>query len=225
MELKSTSSPPPRSPLMRLKRLARPAAPTAHRCELCGAMIAEAHPHLLEIESRQLRCACDACAILFSDQQGQRYRRVAPLLKRLPELQSIDGLCGRLHLPINLAFFYHSSSAGRVLALYPSPAGAIESLLPMDAWNELLAEAPPLAEMQSDVEALLINQIGARRDCFLVSIDQCYALVGLIRSRWRGLSGGKDVADAIAGFFDGLHRRADRAAPRQAQSMREAAHA
>ena len=35
-----------------------------------------------------------------------------------------------LILPINLAFFFHSSVEGRTIALYPSPAGAVESLLP-----------------------------------------------------------------------------------------------
>ena len=30
--------------------------------------------------------------------------------------------------------------AGRVIAFYPSPAGATESLLPLDAWNSLSPE-------------------------------------------------------------------------------------
>ncbi|HTL31218.1 MAG TPA: DUF5947 family protein, partial [Tepidisphaeraceae bacterium] len=59
--------------------------------------------------------------------------------------------------------------------------------------------------------ALIINHIGKRRDCFLVPIDECYRLVGLIRSQWRGLSGGQEVWKAISDFFDELHRRASAA--------------
>ena len=37
-------------------------------------------------------------------------------------------------------------------------------------------------------------------------IDECYKLVGLIRTHWRGLSGGDEVWDEIARFFDRLAR-------------------
>ncbi len=43
-----------------------------------------------------------------------------------------------LHLPINLSFFVESTPAKRVLALYPSPAGAVESLLTLEAWQALV---------------------------------------------------------------------------------------
>jgi hypothetical protein len=66
--------------------------------------------------------------------------------------------------------------------------------------------------MEPDVEALLVNR--ARRALpngeakhFLVPIDECYKLVGLIRTRWRGLGGGTEVWSAIAGFFEDLERR------------------
>src|SRR5581483_7595779 len=188
-------------PLLRLRRLTQP-RPPRERCELCGAAISAEHSHLLEPSNRQLHCACDACAILFSGQQDQRYRRVPRRVEHLPELESIEGLCESLHIPINLAFFYHSSDAGKLVAMYPSPAGATESLLPMDAWEALASKSDKLRQMQSDVEALIVNHIGKRRDCYLVSIDECYKLVGLIRSQWRGLSGGQEVWKAIAEFFD-----------------------
>jgi hypothetical protein len=38
-------------------------------------------------------------------------------------------------------------------------------------------------------------------------MDECYKLVGLIRTRWRGFSGGREVWDDISGFFEGLKRR------------------
>ena len=42
----------------------------------------------------------------------------------------------------------------------------------------------------------------------MLPIDECYKLVGLIRSNWRGLSGGTEVWQQIGGFFEGLKQRA-----------------
>ena len=39
-----------------------------------------------------------------------------------------------------MAFFFHSTPEGRVAAFYPSPAGATESLLPLESWNEIARE-------------------------------------------------------------------------------------
>ncbi len=58
--------------------------------------------------------------------------------------------------------------------------------------------------MRPDVEALLVNRVGSTRQYFLVPIDECYRLVGLIRLHWRGLSGGALVWGEIAEFFDEL---------------------
>jgi hypothetical protein len=212
MNMEFTESSAPTSPLSRLQRFARPKAPQ-ERCELCGATIGAKHDHLLELNTRQLHCSCEACAILFSGDRNekQRYRRVPRRLLRLSEVDPSDALWESLSIPINLAFFYRIGDSGKVLAMYPSPAGATESLLPIDAWKDLTATCETLRHMQSDVEALIINHIGKRRDCFLVPIDECYRLVGLIRSQWRGLSGGQEVWKAISDFFDELHRRASAA--------------
>jgi hypothetical protein len=45
------------------------------------------------------------------------------------------------------------------------------------------------------------------REHWIVPIDDCYELVGLIRSRWRGFGGGEEVWAAIHGFFDDLPTR------------------
>ena len=47
---------------------------------------------------------------------------------------------------------------------------------------------------------------GARRQ-WIVPIDVCYALVGLIRTHWRGFTGGAEVWRELDKFFDGLDRR------------------
>jgi hypothetical protein len=99
---------------------------------------------------------------------------------------------------------------GRVVPLYPSPAGATESLLGLEAWHELEEANPVLREMEPDVEALLVNRVGSTRDYYLVPIDRCYELVGLIRSGWRGLSGGTEVWKLVDGFFKDIEARAKR---------------
>jgi Family of unknown function (DUF5947) len=202
-----TISQRPMSGLARLQRLARPAQQQQERCELCGTPIGPRHEHLFEPKTRQLHCACQACAILFSGSDQQRYRRVPSCITLLPDLDISDDLWQSLHLPINLAFFYRSGATGKMIAVYPSPGGAVESLLPMDAWQEISARSPAVANLQSDVEAVVINRVKDRHDCFLVSIDECFKLVGLIRSSWRGLSGGEEAWQAIASFFDDLHHR------------------
>src|SRR5262249_38143803 len=88
-----------------------------------------------------------------------------------------------------------------------SPAGATESALPLDAWAELVAENPGLADLEPDVEALLVNRVGAARDYFRVGIDQCYRLAGIIRTHSNGFSGGTPGGDEIGRFFAELKRR------------------
>ena len=42
----------------------------------------------------------------------------------------------------------------------------------------------------------------------IVPIDVCFALVGLVRTHWRGLTGGADVRRELDHFFDRLDRKA-----------------
>src|SRR5207237_10840384 len=97
--------------------------------------------------------------------------------------------------------------AGRVAALYPSPAGATEALPPPDAWEALAEDNPVLRTLEPDVEALLVNRLGEAPEHYRVGVDVCYALVGLVRTHWRGLSEGKAVWEEIARFFAGLKGR------------------
>jgi hypothetical protein len=125
----------------------------------------------------------------------------------LPDFRLTDIQWEGLHLPINLAFIYRSTPAKRVVAMYPSPAGATESLLSLESWDELVAENPILSEFEPDVEALLIHRIGESREYCRTPIDECFKLVGLIRTHWRGLSGGYTVWGEIARFFGELKER------------------
>jgi hypothetical protein len=71
-----------------------------------------------------------------------------------------------------------------------------------------LGHEKSLAAVQPEVEALLVNRISEQALYFVVPIDMCYRLIGLIRTKWRGLSGGGEVWQAIAEFFADLERRA-----------------
>src|ERR1700679_3696737 len=111
-----------------LKQFARRRS-AAERCELCSAEMPPVHQHLLDPKNRQILCCCDGCAILFCGQAGAHYLRVPRRIRALSDFQMADLQWESLMIPIDLAFFYRDSSEARVRAMYPSPAGAIESLL------------------------------------------------------------------------------------------------
>ncbi len=195
----------PPSAIGSLRRFVRPRATVAavvvEHCEMCSAELAVEHQHLVEPASRQLACACEACAILFGGQAEKKYKRVPRRIRSLPDFQLTDGQWDSLMIPIQLAFFYHSTPDGKMIALYPSPAGPTESLLALDSWNEIVRDNPVLQELEPDVEALLVKRVGDERAYYLVPIDECYKLVGLIRAHWRGLSGGTEVWREIGHFY------------------------
>jgi hypothetical protein len=196
------------SALASLRRYVRPrAVPVRERCGLCDAGLAAEHSHLVEPATRRLVCACEACALLFSGQVGGRYRRVPRGVRFLAGFHLTDAAWDGLGIPIDLAFFVRSTPAEGVVAVYPSPAGATESLVSSEAWESLAEENPVLRDLEPDVETLLVNRVGGARECYRVGIDECYKVVGLIRTRWRGLSGGQEVWQAIREHFAGLKER------------------
>ena len=194
-----------------LRRFTRPRAnadAAEERCDLCAAPLAHAHQHLLEPAARQVICACDACAVLFSTREGTKYRRVPRQIERWTDFSLSDEQWAGLGVPIALAFFARSSRK-EMIATYPSPGGPTESAIPVEAWDGLLQANAVLGELEPDVEALLINRVNGARDAFRAPIDECYKLVGLIRLHWRGFSGGSVVWEQIDAFFKDLTTRAD----------------
>ncbi len=194
-------------PFSLLRQFVRRKRPV-EQCELCGLALGPEHAHLLESATRKIMCSCEACSILFDGgRPDARYRRIPRRIEKRDDFKMSDDQWESLHLPISLAFFCQSTAAKRVLAMYPSPAGATESLLSLESWKDLVAENPFLAELEPDVEALLVYRIGQTRQYFRVPIDECFRLVGLIRAYWRGLSGGTEVWEHIGLFFKSLDER------------------
>src|SRR5579864_3247429 len=195
-----------------LRQLARRERRPLERCELCSLELRPDHSHLIELSQRKLLCTCEPCAILFSG-QGVKFKRVPRRVLSLPDFSLSDAEWDALMVPINMAFFFKNSLENRAIAMYPSPAGAMESLLALELWNEIAMRTPMLQGMESDVEALLVDRLEYSRghsppEYYLLPIDECYKLVGLIRMHWKGLSGGSEVWQELGQFFTDLKNRA-----------------
>ena len=193
--------------LATLRRFARSSA-RQEKCELCTISLPPDHRHLLELSIGRIICSCHACALRFHDVVDGRFKLIPREIRSLSQLRLTDYEWDSLALPINLAFFHYSTLQDKMKATYPSPAGATESLLPLDTWQTLALNNPILARITPDIEALLVNRVDPRREYYMVPIDLCFELVGVIRLHWRGLSGGDVVWKEITNFFDRLRQAA-----------------
>jgi hypothetical protein len=197
------------APARQAPALARlvPRAKPARACELCAAAVPSEHRHLVDLHRRALACACRACALLFDDAGAAdgRYRAVPERYLRVTPFALTPLQWNALQIPVGLAFFMRT--AERTVAFYPSPAGATESELVLDAWAEVVAANPALADLAADTEAALVRFRVAEPECYIVPIDRCYELVGAVRTSWRGFDGGPEVAGRIADFFADVRAR------------------
>ncbi|MGH3790650.1 MAG: DUF5947 family protein [Pseudonocardiaceae bacterium] len=181
------------------------------RCEMCAVPIGGWHGHVVDIEGRGLMCTCRPCALLFTQDGAARgkYRSVPERYRYAANVPLAEVTWDSIGIPVAMAFFFTNSSMGQTVAFYPSPAGATESLLSLEAWTDLLAAMPALADLKPDVEALLVHKTEGGFECFAVPIDACYQLVGLVRMHWKGFDGGEDAWTAIHGFFADLRERSE----------------
>lgn len=182
--------------------------PQPERCDMCAAALPANHDHLVEPAAKRLVCACGPCAMLFTSQEGGRFRRVPSRLERLTDVRLPEDRSGGLGIPVKLAFFYRSSATGGTVAVYPSPAGPLEATVPADAWHAFTDKNPDLQGMEPDVEALLVNRVDGADDAFRCSLDRCYHLIGLLRTRWAGMTGGPDLWRAVDAYFARLRAEA-----------------
>jgi hypothetical protein len=176
------------------------------RCDLCDTTIPEEHRHLLNLVERRIECACESCWALRSG--DAEYRPVGSRTLWLADLELPEDVWASFQIPIGLAFFMESTVAGCVVALYPSPAGATESELHFSSWSRMVQLNPVLAELEPDVEGLIVNRLSEPATYAIAPIDRCYALTGTIKMHWDGISGGSKVSEAVSGFFDDLRAQA-----------------
>jgi hypothetical protein len=184
---------------------------------MCGEPIAEPHSHVASVSERRLLCTCRACYLLFTAEGAgaRRLRAVPDRVVRAADFVFSQEQWDDLAIPVDLVFLFQQSDladpAGprRIVACYPSPAGATESELDLDAWTAIAQANPTLAGVAPDVEAVLVRRLGdAGFGCYVVPIDVCYELVGLVRQFWTGFEGGAEVWQRIDDFFDRLAARA-----------------
>ena len=181
-------------------------------CELCTESIGETHGHLVDLEIRNLMCACRGCYLLFTSDGagGRRYRAVPDRYLAFTDLRLSQAQWDSLQIPVSVAFFFLNSTLEQVAAFYPGPAGATESLLPLGTWDEIVDANPALATLAPDVEAFLVraDRESGGAECFLVPIDACYELVGQLRLLWKGFDGGREAHAALDAFFARVRERA-----------------
>jgi len=142
----------------------------------------------------------------FSEQEGQRYRRGATFASRLlPDFQHDRRPSGTdCRFPINMAFFYHGSPAGKESSpLYPSPGGVVESLLTAGGVAVVRGRQPgPRRPGTGRGGAAGEPGWGAARDSYRVSIDECFSgSRACSAAAGRGLSGGAEVWGRRSGAF------------------------
>jgi len=202
----------PLQALRRFTRVRETARPPLERCEFCSEPLPTEHHHVLDLSKRIVMCSCNACTLLFGHNGAGdgKYRAIPDRYLLMPDFQMSDEQWEELMIPVNMVYIFRTTTRGEepgtehVMAFYPSPAGAIESLLSLENWASLVHNNAILQELEPDVEALLIDRVGDKRMHYIVPIDVCYHLVGLIRRSWKGLSGGEEVWKAIADFFTNL---------------------
>ena len=184
----------------------RPAPMPGESCDLCAEPVPSEHRHVVDLERRSLLCTCQGCSLLFSGEGTGRYRMVPDRYVRVAPF-ALPPAWAALSIPVGIAFVIANTQLGRHVAFYPSPGGATESELPLDAWQDVVAANPGLRDVEHDVEAVLVQTGAGEPQCYVVPVDRCYELVGALRLHWRGFDGGQEVREHIAAFFADVERR------------------
>ena len=167
---------------------------------MCGELLAARHSHVASLSER----SADVHLPGLLSAVHRAGRRCSAAVGPSPSESSApddfaftQAQWDDLAIPVDLVFFFQQSDLDeplgprRIVACYPSPAGATESELDLAVWAEIAAENPSLADVEPDVEAVLVRRRGdGEFGCLIVPIDACYELVGLVRQYWSGFQGG-----------------------------------
>ncbi|RAJ59953.1 hypothetical protein K378_04650 [Streptomyces sp. Amel2xB2] len=203
------------------------ADPASEHCDLCAEPVPEGHRHMLDAEQSAVLCTCGPCTLLFGQSAagGRHYRLLPERRLRLAGPRIDAALRARLGVPVGLAFFVRDGASGEVSVGYPSPLGVTRAAVAPEVWNEVVAGYPEAARIADDVEALLVHSTDGMSgpggaggsdgadEHWIVPLDDCYRLAAVVRTHWRGLSGGPEVRGHIDAFFAGLAEAEAAASP------------
>jgi len=195
--------------ISKLRKIAIPVPEEeVEKCNFCGRILPSDHRHLVDLAAMKFMCTCEMCMITMAESEAYK-----PLPQRSLELEGFkmsDELWSDFLIPVNMAFFVVSSNRKGTVAYYPAPTGATESKLKMEPWNQLVQLNPVLSDLTPDLEALLVNRLDNSGQYYIVPIDSCYKLIGMIRISWKGIFGGQEVNDIIRQFFSELKEKSVR---------------
>ena len=184
----------------RPRRTSRPRQADADEwCELCGAGLPSDHRHLIHLDERRLLCACETC---WSVRSGEApFRPAGVRTEWLDDFDLPDEAWASFGIPIGLAFFMRTGEPDRVVALYPAPPGRPSRRSTPARGHGSREMNPALERLEPDSEALIVNRMDEPHQHAIAPIDDCYRLVGMIKSSWEGISGGTGPELAIEQFF------------------------
>jgi hypothetical protein len=194
--------------LRALERYVSPREPVAERCELCAEPLGERHGHVVDTAENSLRCVCRPCSLSLAGARGGRYRGVHEDVRDASTFALGSEEWEALGIPVGLAFAMRRSAPERWAVVFPSPAGPVEAELSLPLWSEAIARFPVVADLESDVEGLLIRrERNGTFEALRAPIDACYRLVALVRRHYRGFDGGEAFREEIDRFFAELRER------------------
>src|SRR5215813_8761808 len=75
----------------------------AEACELCGAVLAAGHGHVIDLEHRRMMCTCRPCYLLFTHPGAShgKFRSVPQRYRQIDGLTMVDAL----EIPVGVVFF------------------------------------------------------------------------------------------------------------------------
>ena len=186
--------------ISKLRKIAvPPPVELKEHCNFCNSELTSEHRHLVDTSTMRFMCTCDMCMIVQAVKGN--YKPLPQRYLQLNDFKMSDELWSDFLIPVNMAFFVLKSNQNGAVAFYPAPTGATESKLKMEPWYEMQELNPLLKDLMPDLEALLVNRLESTNKYFIVPIDSCYKLIGMIRTAWKGIHGGSEVNDIINKFF------------------------
>lgn len=170
---------------------------------MCAAPLEGGQRHLLDLAHHTFLSICTACALAFGPRgaNADLYRLIPTRHLALLDFQATDDLWTGL---VKVICLLRTSETGRVLAMYLDPPGVRESVFDLDRWKRLRTANPLLESLEPDAETLLLQRIGPAPAAYIVPIDTCARLIGLLEGRRRNQEGEQEIWQAVGAFFADL---------------------